>query len=657
MNEQSTFIKFFVLPKETTEVELRHVRSINRVALGVCVAHLPLFILVAWLCGTSTIQALLFGTLLITGPAVANFTINNPRHLSLIYGFTSMGLGALLVHLGQGPMQIEMHFHFFAALALLTVWGNPLIIWVATITVATHHGLFYFFLPKSVFNYEASIWVVVVHASFVVAEAIAAAFIARNFFDNVIGLEKIVAHKTEQLSARNRDMRLILDNSEQGFLTCTLDGHIGSECSAIVEKWFGKPSQTKVWDFVTRGDQKMANLLREGWNQLVDDYLPFEVCAGQMPRIVQCDSSSYSFNYLPIYNSQKVLGNILVVVSDVTAQVEAVKRDRHQQEMLATFQALSKDRVGFLEYFSDAENMVRTLSDTKQALSKELQFRLIHTLKGNSAQYGLATLAEVCHELESKLHDQANPLQLAEISKISAAWEAMSSRLITLIGNRKRQIIELEVADYVYVLKRIKENASSSEIAGHIERWRLEPAVKRLDRIAEQAKSLATRLDLENIVVETCDNDVRLEPDSFSDVWTSMIHIIRNSIDHGFVESGIQNPKLSLVTQKLGNNLLVSVRDNGRGVDWEKIRIKAKQMSLPWETQQDLEKALFADGLTTKTEVSSISGRGIGMAAVLTSVHSYGGSITVYSQPGQGTEFKIELPISETVQSAKNKAA
>ena len=93
--------------------------------------------------------------------------LRDPRTLGLVYGFTSMGLGALLAHLGQGPMQIEMHFHFFAALALLTVWANPLVIWVATLTVALHHALFWLLLPSSVFNYQASFWVVAVHASFV----------------------------------------------------------------------------------------------------------------------------------------------------------------------------------------------------------------------------------------------------------------------------------------------------------------------------------------------------------------------------------------------------------------------------------------------------------------------------------------------------------
>lgn len=69
-------------------------------------------------------------------------------------------------------------------------------------------------LPGSVFNYDAAWWVVAVHALFVGLEAVAACFTARTFFDNVIGLERIVRTRTAALDSKNRDMRLLLDSVE-----------------------------------------------------------------------------------------------------------------------------------------------------------------------------------------------------------------------------------------------------------------------------------------------------------------------------------------------------------------------------------------------------------------------------------------------------------
>jgi C4-dicarboxylate-specific signal transduction histidine kinase len=118
-------------------------------------------------------------------------------------GITAMFMGGILVHAGQGPVQIEMHFYFFVLLALLAVYANPLVIVVAALTVAAHHLVLWFVLPASVFNYEAPLWVVAVHALFVILEAVAACFIARNFFDNVVELEQRIQERTHKLQEAN----------------------------------------------------------------------------------------------------------------------------------------------------------------------------------------------------------------------------------------------------------------------------------------------------------------------------------------------------------------------------------------------------------------------------------------------------------------------
>jgi hypothetical protein len=94
------------------------------------------------------------------GPALAYATLERPRVVSIIYGVSAMFFGGLLVHFGQGPVQIEMHFYFFALIAMLAVFGNPLVIVAAAVTVALHHLLLWFIVPESVFNYDAPVWVV-----------------------------------------------------------------------------------------------------------------------------------------------------------------------------------------------------------------------------------------------------------------------------------------------------------------------------------------------------------------------------------------------------------------------------------------------------------------------------------------------------------------
>ena len=133
--------------------------------------------LVAWLAKTDILRAILYSTIVLSGPTAAKAVAQNPRHVTRVFGFTAMALGGLLVHFGQGPMQIEMHFYFFALLAMLVTFANPMVILAATVTVALHHLLVWMVVPRSVFNYDAPAWVVAVHAGFVLLEATAACFV------------------------------------------------------------------------------------------------------------------------------------------------------------------------------------------------------------------------------------------------------------------------------------------------------------------------------------------------------------------------------------------------------------------------------------------------------------------------------------------------
>ena len=175
------------------------------------------------------------------GPTIADQAIDNPRAVSVVYGVTAMLMGSLLVHFGQGPVQIEMHFYFFALLAMLCMFANPMVNIAAAVTVALHHLIVWLIVPASVFNYDAQWWVVLVHAGFVVLETIAACYISREFFDNVIGLERIVEARTATIREKQRDMRLILDNVETGLITVDLRTHV-EQVLGVVEPLVRRPA-------------------------------------------------------------------------------------------------------------------------------------------------------------------------------------------------------------------------------------------------------------------------------------------------------------------------------------------------------------------------------------------------------------------------------
>jgi hypothetical protein len=220
------------LPATITDFERKHVQRVNRIALWFFAAHIPVLALIAFFNHTRPELAAAFTAAILIGPLLAHKTLDNPRHVAVIYGVTAMCMGGLLVHFGQGPVQIEMHFYFFALIAMLAVYGNPAVIYVSAVTVALHHLMMWIWLQRSVFNYDASVWVVAVHAAFVVLETVAVAAIARSFYDNVIHLETIVDTRTKE--------KQTLETEQQA--AAMLVNHMVGDNAAFIERIKNDPA-------------------------------------------------------------------------------------------------------------------------------------------------------------------------------------------------------------------------------------------------------------------------------------------------------------------------------------------------------------------------------------------------------------------------------
>src|ERR1700722_9974910 len=103
-----TLKKYLVLSPEITPFERRFLTHLNKIALAFFYLHIPVLMAVAWSAGTGPIFALVLSLVVLIGPTIAFRVLQNPRSISVVYGITAMLMGGLLVHFGQGPVQIEM---------------------------------------------------------------------------------------------------------------------------------------------------------------------------------------------------------------------------------------------------------------------------------------------------------------------------------------------------------------------------------------------------------------------------------------------------------------------------------------------------------------------------------------------------------------------
>jgi len=185
---------------------------------------------------------------------------------------------------------------------------------------------------------------------------------------------------------------------------------------------------------------------------------------------------------------------------------------------------------------------------------------------------------------------------------------------------------------------------------------RLVPVRSAFRKFGRMASDLARRqgklLDLQLVGEETEVDKTVIE--AISD---PLLHLIRNACDHGIEPPEerlhVGKPEvgvLRLSAHHEGDEVHITIQDDGRGLDTAQILQQAQNIGLTSPdaplTPHEIERLVFAPGLSTATEVSELSGRGVGMDVVASKVAAVGGSIEIDTQPGAGTRWTIQLPLT-----------
>ena len=642
--------EFLILPSVSTDLERGHLNRTNWIALLALTVQLPVFVLIAWINETGATLAAGLSALALAGPYIAHFGLTSQRQISIVMGITSMFMGGILVHIGQGLAQIEMHFYFFVALSLLVAYRNPLVIVTAAATAAILHVILWLLFPVSFFANEAPLWLVGIHAAFLVVQTIAISIVARHFYDITANLENRVALRTSQVEVANREIRELLDSVEQGFLRVDCMGSIGSKYSKAVHGLLGAiPQSNKFADLLSRHDQNTAEWFEIGLDDVFAGILPLELTLDQLPKQIKSDTRYMSLQYAPVFNCGE-LTHIVVVVSDITANVEREKLEMESREFLAIIDRIAADQFVFLEFFAEAEALINKLRNRPSEVNEDIQ-RDLHTLKGNAAVFGLVRVSDACHAIEDHIVEN-NELPPSNLwTELFQAWASTRGNLRRLMADTEVKVT-LGDEEYSSVLLAILNNVPKSQLATRVAAWRLEPTRRRLEHLAEQIISLGVKLGKGALHVEIEDNGLRIDPKHWSRFWSSIVHVIRNSVDHGMetMDERKRKNKLELGTITLStsieaNSYVIAVKDNGRGIDWECVRVAAKRRGLPCASEHDLMEALFHVGVSTSELVTDTSGRGVGMAAVRETCRSLEGTINIHTQLGVGTEFQFVFPV------------
>jgi two-component system chemotaxis sensor kinase CheA len=463
-------------------------------------------------------------------------------------------------------------------------------------------------------------------------------------------LEGLVVARTQELAARNGSMRLVLDTVDQGLATIGLDGALHPERSRAFDDWFGTVGASKpFYDALAPTDDRLRSLFRLGWEQVVADELPIEVSLAQMPRRFDRGERHLTLAMKPTLQDG-VLTGALLLVSDVTTELEARMEQARQREEIQVFRRIARDKAAFLAFLDETGSIVERLRDDAQLAAAE-QLGLVHTLKGNAAQCEVRSVADVAHELESSLVEARAPLTKSELAPLFRAWDLLVEQVRAL--GQGGSWLEVSRTELEQLIELTKRGLPQAELVARLDMLFDEPLAARFQRLGEHAERLATRLGKPVPTIRIEDNGLRLPHDGHSAFWAGLVHVVRNAVDHGFEGANARcaagkppNGTLRFQARFEKAGIVIEIADDGAGIDWKRVAEKAQRAGLS-TSPTDLHQLIFSAGVSTRDAVTETSGRGVGLSAVRDAITKLGGTVVVESRPGNGTTVMFRIPRSD----------
>lgn len=198
----------------------------------------------------------------------------------------------------------------------------------------------------------------------------------------------------------------------------------------------------------------------------------------------------------------------------------------------------------------------------------------------------------------------------------------------------------------------------TADLQTAVMKTRMQPIKKVFGRFPRLVRDLARQLKKE-INLELVGEETDLDKNLVEALADPLVHLVRNSVDHGIEEPAEREAmgkprsgKVILSAEQEGDHILLSISDDGKGMDADVLRAIAVKKGLMDKdaadrlSESDCFNLIFAPGFSTKTEISDVSGRGVGMDVVKTKIAQLNGTINIYSTKGKGSKIVIKVPLT-----------
>jgi signal transduction histidine kinase len=482
------------------------------------------------------------------------------------------------------------------------------------------------------------------------------------------GLEAMVAERTQELREALDFQRATLNCLGQGFFVFDQQGKVLPEYSRVCPEMFGRePAGVHVTDLL-RLEGKTLETFNSFLSTVFMDAIPFEDLLELLNlQPVVIDGRTLKVDLYPMRGEDGGLRSVVVVATDISKELLYEEQLGKQKALAERVTQVLKHPNQYLSYVRESEKLLDKMADMAQlgeiAEAQEEVTRGLHTIKGGASSFYLSDFAELVHQAEQKVkayyggQSEAFSWEM-ELGKLKRAFKWCRKEVNDLLGIESRaEKGGVEVPSDV--LKRwcreLETPTKASVVSQEIFRdYLCESVEDLLGHLTEETQKLAALLGKKVLPLGLYGNSVRLLPEFYQGVISNLIHCIRNAVDHGLepeaerVElgkspSGVIDITVSVVKGKRGRSeVQIVIEDDGRGINEKKLRSKHPKGTLA--TRDEVLLSIFEDGFSTKDEVTTISGMGVGMSALKAEVEKLGGSVAVESEPLKGTKILLTMP-------------
>lgn len=504
-------------------------------------------------------------------------------------------------------------------------------------------------------------------------------------------LEEKVLKRTQELNYTMRDLKMILNNTEQGFLTLDnllrVEPTFSQECERIFHQ---KIEDVFFPTLLYPNDQQESEFVEKIISaiQREEDDLKREAYISLLPEKLVIHGLFIELDYKWIEDAIPGEMQLMIILTDITKRIELENRIEEERNKLSKIIKIMLNLEEFRRMTTDYRHFVThemneliTKSQSQDIIS--LIKRRLHTFKGGFASFGLRYIEKKLHSVEDVL--QKFSLESQEKPLGSTVFSEIKEKEMCHWLDKEEDIIKKELADCIpcektklfkderflriypeqietvrkllkqYVPDEYHEKINTS--LSYLEKTKIQEFLNYyryvVDNIAEKLGKTIHPLVIEGDVVY-------IDPKKMGKWADTLIHIFRNAIDHGIetTEERImmnkpQYGQISVHVRDKDSDISIEISDDGRGLDIQQITKRAIDKGLinlakaEMMEEDSLLEFIFLDGFSTKDNVDLVSGRGTGLSAVKSEWEKLGGTIQVLSEKDKGTRFvfMLEKPI------------